>query len=79
MEHPPRRFLRINQVSEKVGLSKSTVYERTNKKSKWYDPSFPAGIRLGSGPTSPVVWLESDIDTWMDAQIEKSMRCANGH
>jgi prophage regulatory protein len=79
MEHTTRRFLRIKQVSEKVGLSKATLYERLNKKSKWYGPAFPVGIRLGSGSSSPVVWLESDIDAWMDAQIEKAMRCANGH
>jgi len=71
MQQSERRLLRMKQVSQKIGLSVSAIYERLNRNSKAFDPTFPRGVPLGNGRTSPVVWLESDIDAWIDAQFSK--------
>ena len=50
------RLIRIEEVLERTGLAKSTLYAwETSKK-------FPRGIRLSK---TMKVWLESDIDTWI--------------
>ncbi len=54
------KFIRINQVMEKTGLAKSTVWlwVKENK--------LPKAIKLSPRIT---VWKESDIDNWL---LEKS-------
>ncbi|MBO9766466.1 MULTISPECIES: helix-turn-helix transcriptional regulator [Xanthomonas] len=55
----PRRFLRIRDVMSRTGLSKSTVYAKIRLKQ------FPAHVPLGSIS----VWVESEIDEWMEEQV----------
>lgn len=59
----PERFLRLSQVLDVTGLSRSTVYERIQSRS------FPAPISLGG---SRVAWLASEITTWMNERISAS-------
>lgn len=56
-------FLRIDEVSARVGLSRSTIYRLVEK------GLFPKPVRIG--PKS-VRWQETSIDTWMAAKIEHS-------
>ena len=42
-----RQILRYHHVSERTGLSRSTIYNRLNPKNKGYDPSFPKPRDLG--------------------------------
>lgn len=66
-------ILRRKQVEEKLGLSRSTIYGRINPKSDNYDPTFPKPIELGFNMANPPVgWIESEVDAWLIAQIEKS-------
>lgn len=65
----PARFIRIKSVIKKMGLSRSSIYNKLNKDSKYYDPEFPKQIKVGGGI---VVWIEQEIDNWMAAQIKKS-------
>jgi prophage regulatory protein len=58
-ETKPRRLIRIREVLYRTGLSRTGLYQRTG------DGLFPAPIKLGR--TS--VWLESDIDAWIDAVL----------
>ncbi len=65
-------ILKRKSVEARVGFSRSTIYARLKpnpKRPSDYDPSFPTPIRLG--PKS-VGWIESEIDDWLAAQIEKS-------
>jgi prophage regulatory protein len=39
-------MLRMKQLIEQTGLSRSTLYEMMDVKSKRYDPTFPRGIKL---------------------------------
>ena len=52
----PHRFLRLPEVKQRVGLSRSSIYLRITQ------GTFVTPIRLG--PNS-VAWLEEDIDRWM--------------
>lgn len=64
--------IKRKKVQIRTGLSRSTIYARLKPNPKRpfdYDPSFPAPIRLG--PKS-VGWIESEIDEWLAAQVEKS-------
>lgn len=42
--HP--RVLRFKQVLERVGLSRSTIYDRMNPASPRYDSSFPKPMKM---------------------------------
>ncbi|QUE31395.1 helix-turn-helix transcriptional regulator [Francisella philomiragia] len=55
------KILRLNQVVELTGTSKSTIY-------RWISNSqFPKPINLSS---SSVGWLEADINDWIQSKIE---------
>ena len=56
----PPRFIRLPQVVEMTGLTKSTIY-------KWIRlGEFPKQIQLGG---KSVVWNERDVIDWMNQQI----------
>lgn len=59
------KILRLPTVKEKTGLSRSTIYLRVSKKE------FPAPISLGA---RAVGWIESEIEAWLSAQVEKSRK-----
>lgn len=62
--HP--RVLRLKQVLDRVGLSRSTIYDRMNPASPRYDSSFPKPIKIGS---SAVGWLESSVSKWIESKL----------
>ncbi|XXQ68407.1 helix-turn-helix transcriptional regulator [Neisseriaceae bacterium B1] len=61
------KFLRINQFSEKCGISKSMIWAKLNPKNRRHDSDFPQPIRLSS---RAVAWLESELDTWINHRAE---------
>lgn len=64
IQNRAKRVIRLKEVSDKLGLSKATVwlYVRTRD-------DFPKPIRLGA---NSVGWLESEIDAFIDARIAAS-------
>ena len=52
----PKKILRPNAVSEKVGLSKTTIWRRER------DGDFPRRLQLGG---KAVGWLEAEVDEWI--------------
>ena len=56
-------ILRRRQVEARTGLARSTIYSRIAV------GQFPAPISLGN---RSVGWIESEIDDWLNAQIQKS-------
>lgn len=61
------RFLRLSDVKERTGLSRSTIYLSISQ------GNFPKNISLG---TRCVGWLESEIDAWMQERInQRSITC----
>ena len=57
-----QRFLRINEVMLRTGLSRPTIYRRCAA------GTFPKPIPLGNPHI--VGWLDSEIDAWQKAQID---------
>lgn len=58
-------ILRRKQVEARTGLSRSTIYERIKT------GTFPAPVSIGA---KAVGWIESEIDSWLTAQVEKSRK-----
>jgi len=56
-------ILRLPTVKSRTGLSRSTIYLRIS------EGSFPKPISLGG---RAVGWIESEINEWLDQQIEAS-------
>jgi len=61
MAPQPARLLRLKDVKQVTGLSKSTIYERMSAGT--FPKQIPLGPRL-------VVWLESDIQNWIASQVK---------
>lgn len=61
------KILRIKRLKEKTGLSGSSVYNKLNSRSKYFDETFPKPIRLGA---SSVGWLESEVDAWITSRAD---------
>lgn len=60
-QHPrTRRVVRLPEVLEITGLSRTTIWRRER------DGSFPPPIRLGSENTRAIGWREQDIYDWID-------------
>ena len=55
-----KRLLRMREVLELTGLSRSSVYDRMNM------GLFPKSCSLGG---RSVAWVESEITQWIDSQI----------
>ena len=55
-------ILRLKQVLERTRLSSSSVFNRMNPRSKYYDPFFPKSISLGGSAKG---WIEAELDAWI--------------
>ena len=55
-EDHKERFLRLPEVQERTGFSRSFIYKSIN------DKTFPAPRKVGGRAS---VWLESEVNTWM--------------
>ena len=60
-------ILRLPTVKASTGLSRSTIYLRVSQ------GTFPRPVRLGG---RAVGWLETEIQEWLQRQIESSRRNA---
>ena len=61
------QILRLKEACKKLKLSRSTLYEKLNEKSRRYDPAFPKPVRLG---LSAMGFFESELDKWLEARGE---------
>ncbi len=59
-------ILRLPQVKARTGLSRSTIYARIAQ------GSFPKPVPLGGARA--VGWVESQIERWIERQIESAHR-----
>ncbi|RIH72850.1 AlpA family transcriptional regulator [Vibrio splendidus] len=58
-----QRIIRLPEVIQKTGLSRSSIYLRMSKQE------FPKSISIGD---RAVGWIEDDINSWVDARISAS-------
>lgn len=59
------KFIRLPEVKDKTGLSRSSIYLRMSK------GEFPQSISLGD---RAIGWLESDIEQWLEDKITASKK-----
>ncbi|WP_422667013.1 AlpA family phage regulatory protein [Billgrantia montanilacus] len=52
----------MREMVLKLGISRSSVYEKINPKSMRYDATFPKPIKLGA---SAIGWVEKEVDLWI--------------
>ena len=60
------RIIRLKQLQERTGLSRSTIHDKINPKSPRHDLSFPKQLNLGIGS---VGWVESEVNAWIETRI----------
>ena len=65
--HP--RVLRLRQVQDRVGLSRSTIYDRLDSRSSRFDEDFPRPIKIGK---SAVGWVQSEVAAYVEKMIRRS-------
>lgn len=52
------RILRLKQLTERIGLGRSTVYDRIDAQSPRYEPKVPKPIKLG---VAAIGWIDSEV------------------
>jgi len=56
------RMLKLRDVISKCQISRSTIYDKLDQKSKRYDPDFPKPRKLGM---NSVAWVENEVEQWL--------------
>ena len=54
------KFIRLNQVKEKTGLSRSSIYQFIK------EGKFPAQVKLGQRAAA---WVDSEVEDWINDRI----------
>jgi len=63
----PHRLLRLNEVKQRTGLSKSSIYNQIN------DGTFPQPVLIGA---RAVAWVEGEIQEWINTRIAERRKAA---
>ena len=63
-----KAILRLPAASGRIGLARSSIYDRLNPKSSRYDPTFPRPVPLGK---RAIGFLEDEVEAWVTAQAEQ--------
>lgn len=56
------RMLKLRDVISKCQISRSTIYDKLDQKSKRYDANFPKPRKLGM---NSVAWVEHEVEQWL--------------
>lgn len=63
---PPKLVLRESEVTDLTGLSASSIRNRCNPLSPWYDHEFPLPVSLSNGKRrSAIGWRTTEIVHWI--------------
>lgn len=60
------RLLRRKQLEETLGISRSSIYSRMDRKSPHYDASFPTPVRIGG---RAIAWVAAEVESYIDSCI----------
>ena len=67
------QMLRLHELIKLIGLSRSSIYDRLNPRSKRYDPDFPKPIKLNRASR----WLLSEVEEWIRNKMSSRNRAAS--
>ncbi|ELP5716243.1 TPA: helix-turn-helix transcriptional regulator [Escherichia coli] len=65
LKNQPLRILRIPELTMILGISRSSIYEKLNPKSRYYDADFPRPVRLGA---ASVGWQSTAVEAWITSR-----------
>lgn len=66
--HSTSKVLRLKEVCALTGLSKSAIYDKGCKSSKYFDPTFAVRFKLSA---RAVGWDASEVTAWVQNQKDK--------
>lgn len=59
------KYLRVKEVLDKLGISKSTLHDWLNPKSPRFNPKFPKRVKMGTATR----FVESEITAYQLEQM----------
>jgi predicted DNA-binding transcriptional regulator AlpA len=62
------KVARLPRVIELTGLGRSSIYNRMDAGSRYYDPTFPLCFSLSTTDNGAVGWDEEQVCAWVGAQ-----------
>ncbi|AXW35045.1 hypothetical protein CJO88_05630 [Ralstonia solanacearum] len=62
------KVARLPRVIELTGLGRSSIYNRMDSRSPYYDPTFPKCFSLSANENGAVGWDEEQVREWVAAQ-----------
>ena len=65
----PTRIIRRAEVEDRIGSSKTGIYNKLDRESPSYDPTFPKQVSIGP---RAVGWVEAEIEEWVRSRIAES-------
>ena len=74
--HVVVQVLRISDVIAITGLCRSSIYNKLNPKSPYYDQDFPKSFKLGLRTTG---WLKADIENWIEITASSVLKKGGPH
>lgn len=79
MQHPislpSSRVIRMRELCETLGISRSSIYLKLAPRSRYFDAAFPAPIKLG---LSSIGWRDSDVQAWLELQAARAANSSSG-
>ncbi len=66
-------FQRLPKVLERTGLSRSSVYDKLDKKSPRYDATFPRPVHLSK---RAIAFSEQEITKWIEGKLADRRKVA---
>ena len=64
------QLINCKELTTKLSISRSSIYERINPKSKYFDSSFPLPIRVGRCTR----WRLSEVQAWIESKSNERTR-----
>ncbi|WP_221623318.1 helix-turn-helix transcriptional regulator [Burkholderia ubonensis] len=65
---PRGKVARLKRVCELTGLGRSSIYNRMDPRSPYYDPTFPRSFSLSTTANGAIGWNEEEVQAWVASQ-----------
>lgn len=62
------KVARLARVCELTGLSRSSIYNRMDPRSPYYDATFPRSFSLSTTGNGAIGWNEEEVQAWVASQ-----------